>query len=152
MYVFLSGVVSIVTTINYNNQRVKLLPELTLIMGVANSGKSTLLSSIREQLPQDQITRDAEWARDHVRTYTLMDEPTAQDMTAGSVWRIRQKIIDNLRPECYTIMVTHSVADIMMAPRVLYLENRQIVLDESGWDFLWNDRARNYLQNRTDFH
>ena len=140
------------TTINYNNQQVKLLPELTLIMGVANSGKSTLLSSIREQLPQDQITRDAEWARDHVRTYTLMDEPTAQNMTLRSVWRIRQKIIDNLRPECYTIMVTHSVADIMMAPRVLYLENRQIVLDESGWDFLWNDRARNYLQNRTDFH
>lgn len=140
------------TTIVYNHQRFELKPELTLIMGVANSGKTTLMTSIREQLPQDQITRDTEWARDTTRRYTLMDEPTALDMTSGQVWRIRQKIIDNLRPECYTIMVTHSVADIMMAPRVIYLENHQIVLDESGWDFMWNRRARNYLQNRTDFH
>ena len=140
------------TTIVYNNQSLVLRPELTLVMGLANSGKSTFIEILRDQLPVDQITRDGEWARDWVRTYTLMDEPTSLDMTDGQVWRIRQKIIDNVRPACYTIIATHSVADIMMAPRVIYLENHRIVLDESGWDFLWNQQARNYLQNRTDFH
>ena len=138
-------------TIDYNNQSIELNPELTLIMGPADCGKSTLLETIRDAVPLSDITLDTEWSRGYVRRVTLLDEPTAHDMTDGRVHLIRQKIIDNLVEGCYTVMVSHSVADVVIAARVIYLEDHHVIADLEARDFLWDERARNYLQNCSDF-
>lgn len=121
----------------YNNKTIKLRAgEIVVIMGERHAGKTYLLDRIEE-------TSDA------VR---VMDEPTAHDVYPDTERHlIRYSIVEGHTD--YTVVVSHNVADIMMADRVIFLKDREVYFDDHPWDFVYSDDEyiRYFLKNRSVF-
>lgn len=121
----------------YNNKTIKLRQgEIVIIMGERDAGKTYLLNLIEE-------------SSDAVR---VMDEPTAHDAyTDTERHLIRHSIVSGHTD--YTVIVSHNVADIMMADRVIFLRDREVYFDDHPWDFVYSDDEyiRYFLRDRSVF-
>jgi len=126
-----------VISVCYNNRTIKLRAgEIVIIMGERDAGKTYLLNLI-EEASGDVIVRD---------------EPTAHDVY-DEVERNLIRISIRQNHTDYTVFVSHNVADIVMADRVIFLRDREVYFDDHPHDFVYSDDEyiRYFLRDRSVF-